>query len=77
MTQTVLGEMLQKKGLTGVALARSIGVADSLISHWRKGRVYVPEKYREPISKLLGVPMDELFDARGLPKLVEEPSLES
>ncbi len=71
MEQTIFAVKLKERGLTGVALARRIGVADSLVSHWRKGRIYVPEKYREQIARMLGVPAEQLFDERGLPKVVK------
>ncbi|MBC7077210.1 MAG: helix-turn-helix transcriptional regulator [Synergistales bacterium] len=70
--KTVFEVAMITTGISGVKLARALGVSDTAVSHWKKGRLYVPLKYRSRLCELLGVPEDELFDGRGIPKLAEE-----
>lgn len=62
---------MQAKGITGAEISRTLGVGEAVVSHWKHGRFYVPEKYRARVSELLGVPVNELFDERGIPKIME------
>ncbi len=70
--KTVFELAMANRGISGVEIARALGVSDTAVSHWKKGRLYVPLKYRSRLCELLGVPEDELFDGRGIPKLAEE-----
>lgn len=76
--KTVFEVAMAAKGLTGAKIARLLCVSDPVVSNWKRGHLYVPQKYRSRIAELLGLPIEELFDARGIPKLAEdaEPTLE-
>lgn len=62
---------MNQKGLSGAQIARALGVGEAVVSHWKHGRVYVPEKYQHRVAELLDTSIDELFDERGIPKIVE------
>jgi len=69
---TRIEKAFRDKELSGVEVARLLKVSESEISKWRKGRAYVPQKYRMPLSNLLGLDISELVDDRGIPKLAEQ-----
>lgn len=55
-------------GETMCSLAQRIGLNQTQLSTYENGLMRVPEKWRSPIAELLGVPEEELFDARGFAK---------
>jgi len=69
--KTNLAIAMHRSGITGAEISRALGVGEAVISHWKHGRFYVPEKYRARVAELLGVPVNELFDEHGLPKFAE------
>lgn len=62
---------MNQKSLSGAQIARALGVGEAVVSHWKHGRVYVPEKYQHRVAELLSMSIDELFDERGVPKIAE------
>lgn len=72
MTKTLFEVAMASKDITGAEIARTLGVSDTTVSHWKHGRLYVAEKYRARVAELLGVSVDELVDERGIPKLAEQ-----
>lgn len=62
---------MNQKGLSGAHIARTLGVSDATVSHWKYGRFYVPPKYQHRVAELLSVSVDELFDERGIPRVAE------
>ncbi len=62
---------MNRKNLSGAQIARALGVGEAVVSHWKHGRFYVPKKHQHRVAELLGVSIDELFDERGIPKIVE------
>lgn len=62
---------MNRKNLSGAQIARALGVGETVVSHWKHGRVYVPVKYQHRVAELLSMSIDELFDERGVPKVVE------
>jgi transcriptional regulator with XRE-family HTH domain len=72
MSSTRLARAMEAKGLKGTELARTLKISEVVVSEWKHGRRYVPQKHREPLAEILDVPAEELFDERGIPKLVTE-----
>lgn len=69
---TVFEMAMNRKGIRGAYIARTLGVGEAIVSHWKHGRLYVPQKYQHSVAELLGVSTDALFDQRGISKLAEE-----
>ena len=68
--KTVISKVMENKRIKVADVRRALGVADSLVSSWRTGKMYVPPKYRLPLANLLGVSAEVLFDESGIPKVV-------
>lgn len=75
MSKTLFEVAMASKDITGAEIARKLGVSDTVVSHWKHGRLYVAEKYRSQLAEILEVRIDELVDGRGVPKLAEQSSL--
>lgn len=73
--KTIFEFAMESKGITGAEISRALGVSEAVVSHWKRGRVYIPSKYRSQVAEILGVRIDELIDNRGVPKLAEQASL--
>lgn len=67
-TRTRMAKAMLELGISGIKLARTLEVAESQVSKWRNGLMYVSPRYRSKLSEILGVPAEELFDERGIPK---------
>ena len=68
---TVFEIAMNYKGISGAQIARTLGVGEAAVSHWKHGRFYVPKKHQHRVAEILGVSVDELFDERGVPKVGE------
>ncbi len=74
---------MRSRGLTQAQLARSVGVADTQVSRWRRGQVVPTVQYlqrladafgieRMALDELVGLPVAQVRDTRGDPELEAE-----
>lgn len=61
-----LKELRQNKGLTQTEVAQLIGKSNRIISHYETGRVIPPLEVAVKLAKVLGVSVEEIYEA--LPK---------
>ena len=57
---------------TGLGLgefARKHGFPETTLCQVERGRMAIPCRWRRELSRALGVPLDELCDERGLPRV--------
>src|SRR6185503_1222565 len=66
-----LAATMQSRGLSQAQLARSVGVADTQVSRWRRGQVVPTVQYLQRIADTFGV------DRATLDKLVGYPVSEA
>src|SRR5437667_12136861 len=58
---------MHSRGLTQAQLARSVGVADTQISRWRRGQVVPTVQYLQRLADAFGVERITLDELVGLP----------
>lgn len=58
---------MRSRGLTQAQLARSVGVADTQISRWRRGQVVPSVQYLQRLADTFGVERITLDELVGLP----------
>jgi len=58
---------MHSRGLTQAQLARSVGVADTQVSRWRRGQVVPTVMYLQRLADTFGVPRVTLDQLVGLP----------
>jgi transcriptional regulator with XRE-family HTH domain len=58
---------MQSRGLTQAQLARSVGVADTQVSRWRRGQVVPSVQYLQRLADTFGVERITLDELVGLP----------
>ncbi len=58
---------MHSRGLTQAQLARSVGVADTQVSRWRRGQVVPTVPYLQRLADTFGVPRVTLDQLVGLP----------
>src|SRR5437868_11233378 len=71
---------MHSRGLTQAQLARSVGVADTQISRWRRGQVVPTVQYLQRLADTFGVQRVTLDELVGLPVAQAggpEPELEA
>lgn len=51
----------KKAGLTQMAVARSLGVSDSAVNQWEKGKTFPKTEQLPKLAKLYGCTVDELL----------------
>jgi transcriptional regulator with XRE-family HTH domain len=71
---------MHSRGLTQAQLARSVGVADTQISRWRRGQVVPTVQYLQRLADTFGVQRVTLDQLVGLPVAQapgQEPELEA
>lgn len=76
---------MRSRGLTQAQLARSVGVADTQISRWRRGQVVPTLQYLQRLADTFGVERITLDELVGLPvaqarepgKRASDPELEA
>ncbi len=61
-----LAASMQSRGLTQAQLARSVGVADTQVSRWRRGQVVPTVQYLQRLADTFGVERATLDRLRGL-----------
>ena len=65
MNQYITGSMIkalrEKQGLTQNQLSEKLCVSDKTISKWETGKGYPDIVFLEPLAKVLGISMTELF----------------
>src|SRR5437879_11738037 len=71
---------MRSHGLTQAQLARSVGVADTQVSRWRRGQVVPTVMYLQRLADAFGVPrvtLDQLLGLPVAPPPDAEPELEA
>src|ERR1051326_8206695 len=71
---------MHSRGLTQAQLARSVGVADTQVSRWRRGQVVPTVQYLQRLADTFGVSRVTLDQLVGLPVAQapgQEPELEA
>jgi len=68
---TKIEELMHKRGISNIRLARALEVSEGSTSAWKRGIVCVPSKHRQKLAEALGVKVEEILDARGLAKLAD------
>src|SRR6202165_3182842 len=58
---------MHNRGLTQAQLARSVGVADTQVSRWRRGQVVPPLQYLQRLADTFGIERITLDQLVGLP----------
>src|SRR5215472_16579018 len=58
---------MRSRGLTQAQLARSVGVADTQVSRWRRGQVVPTVQYLQRLADTFGVDRITLDELVGLP----------
>jgi DNA-binding Xre family transcriptional regulator len=61
---TILKKIMIERRIKNIEMARRVAVSESMVSHWRAGRVWVPQKYHEKLVDLLDVPIEEFIDPK-------------
>ncbi len=61
---TILKKIMTERRIKNIEMARRLAASESMVSHWRAGRVWVPQKYHEKLVDLLGVPIEEFIDPK-------------
>lgn len=64
----------RKAGSTQEQLASQIGCSKNMITHWKAGRHEPQHRHAEPISRMLGISVDELFKKPSETKRGLEPT---
>src|SRR5215211_2043513 len=76
-----LSATMQSRGLSQAQLARSVGVADTQVSRWRRGQVVPTVQYLQRIADAFGVDRVTLDQLVGYPvaeaRADGEPELEA
>src|SRR5436309_14785314 len=62
-----LSNTMSSRGLTQAQLARSVGVADTQVSRWRRGQVVPTLQYLQRLADTFGVERITLDQLVGLP----------
>src|SRR3954470_12791058 len=62
-----LASTMHSRGLTQAQLARSVGVADTQVSRWRRGQVVPTVQYLQRLADTFGVERIALDELVGLP----------
>src|ERR1051326_3287374 len=62
-----LESSMRSRGMTQAQLARSVGVADTQVSRWRRGQVVPPLQYLQRLADTFGVERMTLDELVGLP----------
>lgn len=57
-----IASLRRKKGLTQVDLAKKINYSDKAVSRWEKGEVLPDIETLQQVAKVLGVPLEYMFD---------------
>ncbi|GAG64655.1 unnamed protein product [marine sediment metagenome] len=61
---TKLSEILKKRGIKQIWIAEKLGVSETAVSHWVKGKHIPQPKYILKLSKLLEVSIEELINEK-------------
>src|SRR5262245_750404 len=69
-----LASSMQSRGLTQAQLARSVGVADTQVSRWRRGQVVPTVQYLQRLADTFGVERTTLDRLVGYPVAEAAPS---
>jgi transcriptional regulator with XRE-family HTH domain len=72
-----LSTTMQTRGLSQAQLARSVGVADTQVSRWRRGQVVPTVQYLQRIADTFGVQRTTLDRLVGYPVASGEPGADS
>ena len=64
----------REEGVTNGQLAAQIGCSKNMVAHWKAGRHKPQRRHAEPISRLLGISADELFERPSETKRAPEPT---
>jgi transcriptional regulator with XRE-family HTH domain len=64
---------MRSRGLTQAQLARSVGVADTQVSRWRRGQVVPTVQYLQRLADAFGVERIALDELVGLPVAQTQP----
>src|SRR5579859_1248453 len=64
---------MRSRGLTQAQLARSVGVADTQVSRWRRGQVVPTLQYLQRLADTFGVERMTLDELLGLPVAQSRP----
>lgn len=51
----------KKAGLTQMAVARALGISDSAVNQWEKGKTFPKTEQLPKLAKLYGCTVDELL----------------
>ena len=65
---------MRSRGLTQAQLARSVGVADTQISRWRRGQVVPSVQYLQRLADAFGIQRITLDQLVGLPVAQDGPA---
>ncbi len=68
--KTQIGLAMDKAGIKGADIRRTLDVGEAMVSRWRSGKMYVPPKYQERLADMLVMRPEDLFDKLGRPKVV-------
>ena len=66
ITGTMIKQLREKRGLTQLQLAERMNVSDKAVSKWETGRGYPDITLIEPLAKVLGVSVIELFSGESV-----------
>jgi len=61
---TKFGEILKKRGIKQKHIAEKLGVSESSVSHWVKGKNMPKAKYILKLTLLLNVSIEELINEK-------------
>lgn len=70
--RTVMGDLMAKKSVKNINLARNLGVSEIVVSAWKTRRAYVPPHHRHKLADILGVDVGDVLDEFGMAKPAEE-----
>ena len=70
--ETKMRVQRRKTGTSGAAFAREIGMNPNVLTWVERGNAVLPAKWRSVVSAKLSIAEDELFDAKGFAREVNE-----
>jgi len=73
--RTVMGDLMNKKSVRNIDLARKLGISEVVISAWKTRRAYVPPHHRSKLACTLGVDVEDILDELGMAKVADEEEL--